>query len=290
MALFKFRLPGQRGANEAPGSGTPTESVEVLRQRARHRLVGAAVLVLVGVVGFPLLFDTQPRPIAVDIPIDIPDKNKVKPLVVPAPVAAVRPAASDALTRAEAKTEPKAEVRNDSVATAASLGEREQIVRPEKEQKKPVAGVKTEPVAPKKEAEKASRPAPVVAAKEAPKPAKVTADSEPREVTKPDDGAKARALLDGGTAADKPRAKPSAAAAADARFIVQVGAFADVTKARETRLKVEAAGLKTYTHVADTKDGKRIRVRVGPFDNKADADKAAKRIKALSLPAAILTL
>ncbi len=285
MALFKFRLPGQRGANEAPGSGSPTESVEVLRQRARHRLVGAAVLVLVGVVGFPLLFDTQPRPIAVDIPIDIPDKNKVKPLVVPAPVAAARPAASDALTRAETK----ADTRNDNVATAASLGEREQIVRPEKEQKKPVASAKPEPVAPKKEAEKPAKPAPAVAAKEAPKPAKVTADSEPREVTsKSDDGAKARALLDG-NAADKPRAKPSAAAD-DGRFIVQVGAFADAAKARETRLKVEAAGLKTYTHVADTKDGKRIRVRVGPFDNKADADKAARRIKALSLPAAILTL
>ena len=51
-----------------------------MRRRARHRLIGAAVLVLVGVIGFPLLFDTQPRPIAVDIPIEIPDRNKVKPL------------------------------------------------------------------------------------------------------------------------------------------------------------------------------------------------------------------
>jgi DedD protein len=36
-----------------------------MRRRARHRLIGAAVLVLIGVVGFPLLFDTQPRPIPV---------------------------------------------------------------------------------------------------------------------------------------------------------------------------------------------------------------------------------
>jgi cell division septation protein DedD len=49
------------------------------------------------------------------------------------------------------------------------------------------------------------------------------------------------------------------------RYVVQVGAFADADKARETRLKVERAGLKTYTHVVETKDGKRIRVRVGPF-------------------------
>ena len=45
---------------------------------------GAAVLVLLGVVGFPMLFDTQPRPIPVDVPIEIPDRNKAAPLVVPA--------------------------------------------------------------------------------------------------------------------------------------------------------------------------------------------------------------
>ena len=76
MALFKLR----KGGDEPVAPAAQTESVEAMRRRARHRLIGAAVLVLVGVVGFPLLFDTQPRPIAVDIPIEIPDRNKVKPL------------------------------------------------------------------------------------------------------------------------------------------------------------------------------------------------------------------
>ena len=48
--------------------------------------------------------------------------------------------------------------------------------------------------------------------------------------------------------------------------------------------------MKTYTHVAETKEGRRIRVRVGPFATRAEADKAAGRIKELDLPAAILTL
>jgi DedD protein len=74
------------------------------------------------------------------------------------------------------------------------------------------------------------------------------------------------------------------------RIVVQVGAFADAARAREVRLKVEAAGLKTYTHVAQTAEGSRIRVRVGPFATRAEADKAAARVKALGLPAAILTL
>ena len=101
MAFFKFRWPGQGEQQQAEKpskrSRTPqAESIEVMRRRARHRLIGAAVLVLVGVIGFPLLFDTQPRPIPVDIPIEIPDRNKVAPLVVPAPVADAAPAAKPA--------------------------------------------------------------------------------------------------------------------------------------------------------------------------------------------------
>ena len=66
MAFFKFRFPGQAASSPAPaetvasGSG---ESVELVRRRARHRLIGAVVLVLLAVVGFPLMFDTQPRPV-----------------------------------------------------------------------------------------------------------------------------------------------------------------------------------------------------------------------------------
>jgi DedD protein len=76
----------------------------------------------------------------------------------------------------------------------------------------------------------------------------------------------------------------------DVRLVVQVGAFADTTKAREARLKLEKAGLKTYTQVVDTKDGQRTRVRVGPFSNRAEAEKAATKIKSLGLPVTILTL
>ncbi|EER58948.1 sporulation domain protein, partial [Acidovorax delafieldii 2AN] len=87
MAFFKFRWPGQSEQADKPAKrsrSAQAESIEVMRRRARHRLIGAAVLVLLGVVGFPLLFDTQPRPVPVDIPIEIPDRNKVAPLVVPA--------------------------------------------------------------------------------------------------------------------------------------------------------------------------------------------------------------
>jgi DedD protein len=77
---------------------------------------------------------------------------------------------------------------------------------------------------------------------------------------------------------------------ATVRIVVQVGAFADAVRAQEVRLKLERAGLKTYTHVAQTPDGPRTRVRLGPFASRVEAEQAAERVKTLGLPAAILTL
>jgi DedD protein len=104
---------------------------------------------------------------------------------------------------------------------------------------------------------------------------------EPKAEAKADDAAKARALLEG---------KSVDAAAAGVRYVVQVGAFAEKEKARQAQQKLDRAGLKNYTNVAETRDGKRIRVRAGPFASRAEADKAAEKIKGLDLPAAILTL
>jgi DedD protein len=104
------------------------------------------------------------------------------------------------------------------------------------------------------------------------------------------DGARAAALLSGQPAATPANTPAKDAANSSGRYVVQVGAFADTHRANEVRTKLEAAKLKTYTHVADTKDGKRTRVRLGPFDTRAEADKAAARVKKLNLPAAVLVL
>ncbi|MCW5668732.1 MAG: SPOR domain-containing protein, partial [Hydrogenophaga sp.] len=93
MALFKFR----KGRDEQPAPSKkkqkPAPTVEAVRRRAMHRLIGAAVLVLAAVIGFPLIFDNQPRPIPVDLPIEIVDRNKVKPLVLPPATPAAESAA-----------------------------------------------------------------------------------------------------------------------------------------------------------------------------------------------------
>jgi DedD protein len=241
MPFFTFR---KNGAEQQAPSVAP-ESHDVLRKRARHRLIGTATLVLVGVIGFPLLFDTQPRPIAVDIPIEIPDKANVEPLAPVAPVVAV---ASEA---------PTAKPAIEEQAPAAVVPALEPVAR-----ETPLASPSAKP------AEKA--------------PVKVEAKPEPTPA-KTNDAARAQSLLEG-------KAAETPAADSATLYTVQIGAFADVLKAREARVKLEKAGIKTYTQVVTGSEGRRIRVRVGPMQGKEAANKMAEKIRKLDLPAAVLEL
>ena len=286
MAFFKFRSAGQQGneTRSAPAAAAPAESVESMRRRARHRLVGAAVLVLIGVVGFPLLFDTQPRPVPGDIPIEIPDRNKSKPLSVPvAPAPEAKPEAAAKPERSSRVADSSADHVITERADGTEIAAQAPVSPPPKAEPKPEpkpepkAESKPEPKPePKAEAKPERKPEPKAEAKPEPK--------APAKASTSDDAARARALLEGGSATQP------AAADSGSRFVVQVGAFADAGKAREVRQKLEKAGLKTYTNVAKTSDGERTRVRVGPFASRADADKAAGKVKELALPAAVLTL
>jgi DedD protein len=209
----------------SPKTGSSTPNLDDVRRQSRHRLIGASLLVVVAVVGFPMVFDTQPRRIPVDLPIHIPAQPVVSPLT-------------------------------------------------------PLAAAPTAPEAPPADAP----PAPAVVA-----PVKPVAQPAEKPAEK---------------ATDKPAAKPPAQAAAPAaaaktppkpdvageRFVVQVGAYADGASARVVRQKIERAGLKTYTQVAKTSDGNRTRVRLGPFNSRAEAERAAQKIKSLGLTPSILTL
>ena len=306
MAFFKFRWPDQKQQDGKAGKvarPAKAESIDAMRRRARHRLMGAAVLIVLVVVGFPMLFDTQPRPIPIDTPIEIPDRNKVAPLVVPA----------DAPRTANAGAQPAGK---GGTAVSNGLGEGEEIVAPRtsavpkvpvpafvpqtRPEPKAVAKVEPKPEPkpePRPEPKPLPKPEPKVVAKPAPaepppkpepaKPVKAAASSSS------DEAARARALLEGRSAppvvaavAPAPRA---AAPAQEGRFIVQVGAFADAAAAQEVQEKLQRAGFKTYTQVVNTKNGKRTRVRVGPVEGRAEADKAAARVKALGLAASVQT-
>ncbi|MDF3823567.1 SPOR domain-containing protein, partial [Leptospira sp. 96542] len=176
-----------------PAPAAQPESVEALRRRAKNRLIGAVILVVAGIVGFPLLVDKEPRPVAQDLPILIPARDQLAPLALP--------------------SGPGAQGSN--------------------------------------------APAP--------------------EATRAAGGGAARAFEDNvpAPAATPPAAKtPAASGAAQSqpvasettvRYVVQVGSFGDVARARAARGKLERAGLRHYTQVIETKEGQRIRGRAGPF-------------------------
>lgn len=254
----------ERGRAAASAAGDLPQDAAKARTRARQRLVGALVLLAVGVIGFPILFETQPRPLPVDTPIEIvrPDGSlsvatapaaagKVQPVTLPPPDAGIEavPAASaavPAVAPAPAAPPPKASA--------------------------PAPAPVPTPAKPPKEEAPRERPAPPPAAK--PAPATVAVPAAP-PVAPP---------------VAVPVAPPAASAAQAARFVVQAGAYLDATSLRDARQKVEKLGLKTYTQVVETPTGKRTRVRVGPYENRPDAEAVAARIKATGLSVVVLTL
>ena len=332
MAFFKFRQRGQpqpeptrgRGRKNEPAAPGPQETIDTLRRRARHRLIGAAVLVGLAIIGFPLLFDTQPRPVAVNAPITIPDKDKVAPLRTPDPVPAAaslgereemvsgavaprggeRTASASAAAvgparraSAEKPAAPTRDARPDAAAAdARAKAEEAARLKAEEAARAKAAQAKREEEAKAAQARRdddrsqaqtdaqAKREEAARAKRE--QEARAKRESELR--AKREEAARARALLEGrGTpSADK----PAAADAKGGRFIVQVGAFADDSAVREARQKAERAGVKTYTQTVETSAGKRTRVRAGPFSSREDADKAAGALKKAGLGGSVLSL
>jgi DedD protein len=263
--------------DESPAGDTPAaaDAVAQARIRARRRLIGATVLLGIGVIGFPLLFETQPRPIPVDIPIEIPRKESAPPLALPSPrpqavpstpaAAVPEPAVAAAPAVPAAPTAPRA-VPPVATERAADQG---------REVPPPAASATRNAAAPASAARTAA------AAASAARPAAAPASAAARPTM---EAQRAQALLEG-------RSTPKAASEpGSARLVVQVGAYTDADKLRDARQKVEKLGMKTYTQVVEADGAKRTRVRVGPFATREEADKAAARIKAAGLPVAVLTL
>lgn len=254
MGLLSFFQRQRAGSRTVEAGG-----VEQARLRARRRLIGAAVLVVAGVIGFPLLFDTAPREAGLDMPVEIARKDV--------------PAATPTAPAATPEIEESASEAGHEVTTAP---------KPPSPAPAPTSTPAEPPGAAAVPPRTATPPKP--AAPVAP----VTAPStKPPPTPTSEEAARARAALEGRATPPATTPKPSEAAG---RFVVQVGAFGADDKAREVRQRVEKLGLKTFTQVVDSGGAKRIRVRTGPYGDRAAAEKAASQIKQAGLPAAVLSL
>jgi DedD protein len=215
------------------------------KKRARRRLVGAIALAMAVAVGLPMILDSEPKPIATDIDIRIPAKDKTPQVAVP--VAETLDRREEIVEPAKALTPPPvADVKEVNLTPARPDSKPEIKPEPKPEVKKPEVKVAEKPA--EKTAEK-----PV--SKEASKPAQ------------PKDTERALAILEG---------KPEAAAPSSQKYVVQVAALASQEKASELQGKLKAAGIPSFTQKGSGKTGELIRVRVGPFSKDEGAAIRAK--------------
>ena len=314
MSWFRRSSASDTGA---ASTAPQNPHLQALKRQARNRLIGMAVLILAGIALFAWVLDTEPRQTDREIVYDIPARGEKLSVQIPA-AAQKKPALAQAESQANgahtnlsvsaSDTDTPAQIR---ARRRAALAENEEIL-----DDAPLAAGSDEPapsaaqnaaaraLADKAAREKALKAQQAQRAQDAAEQAKADklaqadkdkvekAKAEKAQKAKADEAARARALLEGKPEAKaevKAESKPDTKAGYE-RAVVQFGSFADAAKAAEVRRKVEGAGLKTYTQEIDTPRGKLIRLRVGPFNKAEDADAAAKKIKALGLPAAILTL
>ncbi|NVD98496.1 SPOR domain-containing protein [Massilia sp. BJB1822] len=280
------------------------------KKRARRRLVGAIALALAVVIGLPMVLDSEPRPVANDIALQIPSKDKPLEQGAPAPAAsapesrvapgaaldqseeivnepprAAAPAAKPAVTPvapsaapAAAQVAPSAKPAATPTATAAHTVSEVKLAEPVKP---PKAEAKEAPKAADTKTAKAEHKPEAKESKDKhdkpeakPEPKHAEAKPEPKDV-KPahSEDARALAILEG---------KPAAAESAS-KYVIQVAALAAQDKVDELQGKLSAAGIKSYSQKVNTANGERTRVRVGPFASKEEAEKVRAKLSKMGL-------
>jgi DedD protein len=255
------------------------------KKRARRRLVGAIALALAAAVGLPMLLDSEPKPLAGDIAIQIPAKDKAAPLPVPAaPGASSTVAASDSVDKGEeVVAAPPVKPAAAPAAEASRTVTEVQAAPAKAERPKPV------PAAVEHAKPEAAKPEPAHAdpATTEHKPARLDAKPEPKDKPKkedkpahaaPQDSARAEAILEG----------KEAARASDAgqKYVLQVIATASQEKAAELQAKLRATGIHSFTEKLHRPQGDLIRVKVGPF-SRDEAEKVRSQLSRLGLSGAL---
>ena len=258
-------------AGEGARRGRGPDPVLPEKKRARRRLVGAIALALAAAVGLPMLLDSEPKPLAGDIAIHIPSKEKAAPLPVPAEPSADPVPAADSVDSGEEIVDAPPEAPAPKPAPASA--EPPPVRTVETSRPEPVKAPKPEP---KHEVLK-PRPEPEKRGPEK-KPAKAEArPAEKAEKPRADDSARALAILEDKTAAKAEGPAP--------RYVVQVAALASQEKAAELQSRLRAAGVSSFTQ----KSGDLIRVRVGPF-SKEEAEKVRAKLGSIGLSGTMVPL
>ena len=287
MALFKKRS----SSSPADSDSTPDSAAayaDPIRRRARHRLIGATVLVGVAVLVLPWIFDVKPPTVSANVPIAIDSQAETpqtpSPQLAQAPVRAADPAPA---TETPAESEPPPERNRPADNTPAPAA-------------KP-APAATEP-ATRAPAQTRQATAPKAAPTPVPSPRKPANIDELIAQRQAQTQAQARE--------NKPSAAPNKPAATNTatktepakqppveynfpekgRFVVQIGAYVEADKVVNVRNRLKQAGLNNYTQKVSINGQQVTRVRIGPFTSRKQMEQAASKVRALGLPVSLYQL
>ncbi|WP_317202842.1 SPOR domain-containing protein [Janthinobacterium sp.] len=316
-AKARSKRASNAGAGAAPRRAAKEAADPVLpeKKRARRRLMGAIALALGVAVGLPMLLDSEPKPLASDIAFQIPSKDKPaaahaapaaapsssvaasaaldqseeivtaaearpKPAAPIAPVPAAAPQVAEVRTYTEPKPEAPAKVAAKPDTKSDELKAHEAKLAEARAREAKLAEAKVREAREAREAKlleaKAAHEAKLAEAKAAHEAKPVEAKPAAKPAQSADDATRALSILEG-----KAAAKPAEAAAG--RFVVQVAALATQDKVDELQEKLRDAGIHSFTQKVPTPAGERIRVRVGPFGSREDAEKARAKLNKLGL-------
>ena len=236
----------------------------LLKKRARRRLVGALFFVSVVAIVLPMVMDHEPRQQVQEVEIRIPgqdDKPFAPKFAAPAVAPVEKPTATVAAVGEETKPAKPVAVETKPSEAAAKPTARVVETNSDKPQAKLVEKATEKPA--EKPAAKPEKPA------EKPQP-------KPAEPVKADDAKRAAAILAG-----QAEAKPSAAKGGE--FLILIGAFSNEENVKNLKSKLGEQGIKTFSEPLDTPQGKKTRVRAGPFPSREAADKALEKMKRIGV-------
>jgi DedD protein len=184
-------------------------------------------------------------------------------------------------------TEPKADPKAEAMARAAADKLKADKARAEK-----LKAEKARQAEQAREAEKADK---AREARLAAKKAKDARDAQDAlESARKDKDARDAKAAKLAKAAEKKADKPAKADGGSdkpRRYVIQAGSFAEATAARDLGRRIGKIGLDSHEQHVETAAGSaRTRVRLGPFNSKEEALRAAAKLKAAGLNAAVLPL
>ena len=284
---------GRGKKSSAKNENTADDPLLPQKKRARRRLIGAIALVIAVVIGLPMVLDSEPKPLADDVVIQIPSKDKVSAPVLPpseaglptGPAAGADPV-SDTPVEQKSRSQEANPSANSAPQKSAAVSASVQAALPAAVTAAAVtaaAATKTAPPSASPASPAASAPAAVPAAVPAPlksapvKPAATPTDESKRALAildaKPDTKAKA--------AAENKSDKKSPTASSEP-IVLQVAALATQERINEVQTKLKNAGIKTFTQKIATASGERTRIRIS-VANKEEAEKMRVRLVKLGL-------